>query len=63
MNVATKDPRKVKAGKASARARWGNEPPRHIRLDELDAPARRLVVALIDAARAERERENTSQAA
>lgn len=52
MTEAVKDPRKVKAGKAGMRARWGAE-PRVIRLDELTAPQRRLVLALVDAARKE----------
>lgn len=51
-NAAPKDPRKVAAGKAGMRARWGAE-PRVVRLDELTPPQRRLVVALVDAAKAE----------
>jgi hypothetical protein len=45
-----KDPQKVRAGKASARKRWG-ETPRIVRLDALTDEQRRLVVALIDAAK------------
>ncbi|HEY8869648.1 MAG TPA: hypothetical protein VIM30_09670 [Candidatus Limnocylindrales bacterium] len=52
MVSATKDPIKVRAGKIGADTRWGPE-PRVIRLDELTPPQRRLVVALVDAARKE----------
>jgi hypothetical protein len=62
VSVATKDPRKVKAGKASARVRWGDT-PRVVRLDTLSSAQRRLVLALVDAARAERERDEVPQAA
>lgn len=48
---AEKDPAKVAAGQAGARARWGDE-RRIVRLDELPPEQRRLVVALIEAARA-----------
>jgi hypothetical protein len=47
---ATKDPVKVRAGQIGARVRWG-EQPRVIRLDELTSDQRRLVVALVDAAK------------
>jgi hypothetical protein len=46
---------KVRAGQASARKRWG-ELPRIVRLDDLSDPQRRLVLALIAAARQEAER-------
>ena len=49
MSARPKDPQKVKAGKASALARWGE--PRVIRLDTLRPEARRLVLALIAAAK------------
>jgi len=52
----TKNPIKVKAGHIGALKRWGPE-PRTIRLDELSPPQRRLVQALVDAARREAERE------
>jgi hypothetical protein len=48
----TKDPVKVRAGTIGARQRWGDT-PRVLRLDDLTPPQRRLVVALVDAARAE----------
>ena len=38
-------------GRIGARKRWG--PPRVVRLDALDPPYRRLVLALVDAARKE----------
>jgi hypothetical protein len=46
----TKDPAKVRAGKASALKRWG-ELPRVVRLDELTMEQCRLVLALVDAAK------------
>jgi hypothetical protein len=49
---ATKDPTKVRAGTIGARTRWGPE-PRVVRLDTLTPPQRRLVLALVDAARKE----------
>ncbi len=54
-----KDPAKQRAGRIGAATRWGADPhipPRVIVLDDLDAPARRLVMALVDAARREAER-------
>jgi hypothetical protein len=47
-----KDPAKVRAGRAGAERRWG--PPGVVRLDELTPPQRRLVLALVEAAKAER---------
>ena len=49
-----KDPTKVRAGTLGARRRWGDE-PRVVRLDDLTPPQRRLVLALIEAARAENQ--------
>lgn len=43
---------KAEAGALGARRRWGDE-PRVIRLDDLTSPQRRLVLALVDAARKE----------
>lgn len=40
-------------GRLGAVRRWGDGPPRIVRLDELEAPYRRMVVALVDAARKE----------
>lgn len=48
-----KDPVKVRAGAAGARKRWGDA-PRVVRLDELTPAQRRLVLALVDAAKTER---------
>ena len=45
-----RDPQKVAAGKASAEKRW--RPKRVVRLDDLTAPQRRVVIALIEAAKA-----------
>ena len=42
----------MRAGQAGMLARWGPE-PRVIRLDDLTAAQRRLVVALVNAARKE----------
>jgi hypothetical protein len=44
-----KDPAKVRVGMLGARARWGE--PRTVRIDDLTPDQRRLVLALIDAAR------------
>lgn len=44
-----KHPAKVAAGQAGARKRWGA--PRVVRIDDLTPEQRRLVLALIDAAR------------
>lgn len=44
-----KDPAKVAAGRAGARKRWGGQ--RILRLDQLTPEQRRLVLALIDAAK------------
>jgi len=56
MTIATKNAAKVRAGHIGARTRWGDT-PRVVRLDELTAPQRRLVLALVDAARQEAARE------
>lgn len=53
MVSATKDPVKVRAGTIGALTRWGDT-PRVIRLDELTPPQRRLVLALVDAAKNEK---------
>jgi hypothetical protein len=44
------DPVRTRAGRVAARARWG--PARIIRLDGLSADERRLVVAMLEAAKA-----------
>ena len=44
-----RDPVRVAQGKAGMLSRWG--PPRVVRLDDLTAPQRRVVIALIDAAK------------
>ena len=54
--IPEKDPAKVRAGQIGARIRWGGT-PRVVRLDSLTAPQRRLVLALIDAARHEAVRD------
>lgn len=54
--ITAKDPRKVAAGKAGMRARWGTE-PRVVRLDTLTESQRRLVLALVNAARQEAARD------
>ncbi len=50
-----KDPSRIARGHAGMAARWGPE-PRIVRLDALSDPMRRVVAALIAAARAEVER-------
>jgi hypothetical protein len=59
MSTATKNPAKVRAGRASAVVRWGPEPrpPRIVNLGALTPEARRLVLALVAAAKAEQSRE------
>jgi hypothetical protein len=47
----TKDPRKVAAGKAGMRARWGPD-PRIVRLDTLPAAHRAAILAYLAVARA-----------
>lgn len=47
---------KAEAGALGARVRWGPE-PRIVRLDDLSAPQRRLIVALVAAARQEAARD------
>lgn len=42
------------AGRKGARKRWGD--PGVVRLDELTPPQRRLVLALVDAAKAETQK-------
>jgi len=49
------DPRKVAGGRLGARRRWGPE-PRVVRLDDLTPPQRRLVLALVEAAKAETQK-------
>lgn len=44
-----KNPKMVAAGRLNARARWGDQ--RVVRLDELTPESRRLVLALIEAAK------------
>lgn len=52
LDSPAKNPVKVRAEQIGARTRWGAE-PRVLRLDELTGPQRRLVLALVDAARKE----------
>jgi hypothetical protein len=51
LHVDHVDPVLSEAGRRGARSRWG--PPRHARLDDLTSEQRRLVLALLDAARSE----------
>ncbi len=48
-SVVTKDPDKVRAGRIGADVRWRQ--PRIVSLDDLTGEQRRLVLALIDAAK------------
>lgn len=48
---AIKDPAKVRAGEIGARKRWSGHQPRIVRLDDLSPEQRRLVLALVNAAR------------
>ncbi len=45
----SKDPRKVAAGHAGVRARWG--PPRRLNIGDLTGPQREVVLGLIEAQR------------
>jgi hypothetical protein len=54
-----KNPRRIAAGRIGARNRWGDT-PRVVRLDDLTAPQRRLVLALIEAAKSERAQEQAA---
>ena len=51
MDSPTKDPVKVRAGAIGARARWDGHDTRVVRLGDLTPEQRRLVLALISAAR------------
>jgi hypothetical protein len=51
---AIKDPVKVRAGTIGARKRWGDQPV-VVRLDSLTSEQRRLVVALVEAAKSKPE--------
>lgn len=48
-NARMKDPKRVAAGRKAAAARWGEA--RIVRLDDLTPAQRRLVLALVDAAK------------
>lgn len=50
MTLTERNPRRVRAGKVAAVARWGA--PRTVRLDALTPEWRRAVVAIIEAAKA-----------
>jgi len=52
----SKNPRKVAAGQAAARVRWAGHAPGVVRIADLTSEQRRLIVALIDAARSEKQR-------
>lgn len=47
----SKDPKKQRAGRVGARRRWGD--PGVVQLDQLTPPQRRLVLALVQAAKSE----------
>ena len=48
-----KDPVKAKAGRIGARKKWAGHVPRLVSLDALTPSQRRLVLALVDAAKEE----------
>jgi hypothetical protein len=52
LDQSSKDPRRVRAGQAGMRARWGE--PRVLRIDDLQPNERRLVLALVEAVRSEK---------
>lgn len=49
----SKNPNRVAVGLATAEKRWGHDPtaPRVVKMDDLSADQRRLVMALIEAQR------------
>jgi hypothetical protein len=49
--VFPKDPVKVRAGQLGAQKRWADHAARTVRLDELTPEQRRLVLALVEAAK------------
>jgi hypothetical protein len=50
--LVSKDPDKVRAGRAGAQKRWSNPDARRVvRLDDLSREQRAIVLALIEAAR------------
>lgn len=51
--AAPKSPRRVQAGRESARRRWAGHTAKVVRLDSLSGEQRRLVLALVRAAREE----------
>lgn len=55
MSTTDKDPRRVAAGKAGMRARWAGHAPAVVRIDDLSPEQRRLVLALVEAARSNEE--------
>ncbi len=49
--LASKDPTKVRAGRIGAEARWGPPGTRTVKIGDLTVEQRRLVLALVDAAK------------
>ncbi len=49
--LASKDPTKVRAGRIGAEARWGPLGTRTVKIGDLTVEQRRLVLALVDAAK------------
>jgi hypothetical protein len=58
----TKDPVKVRAGTIGARARWADHQPDRVKLSDLSSEQRRLVLALIAAARSESDNAKAASA-
>ncbi len=50
--LVSKNPIKVRAGRIGAEARWGPPGTRVVKIGDLTIEQRRLVLALVDAARA-----------
>ena len=59
VSATAKDPRFVESGRDGARKRWG--PPRVLRLDELPAAQRRIILAIVDVFRAEADKPAAGQ--
>jgi hypothetical protein len=56
MVAPTKSPSHVNRGRAGARKRWAGHAPVVVRLSSLPENQRRLIAAMVDAARAQAER-------
>jgi hypothetical protein len=56
-----RDPKKVRAGQIGAEARWHERTPRVLHIEDLTIEQRRLVLALVEAARSAKPAPQPSQ--